>query len=308
MLEAGGTVSDFHSHLVPGVDDGAQTLEDALEAVQRMIDAGIGRVLTTPHLRGSLTHDRSELERRLAEVDVAWESISEAVQRRFPGVEFSRGHEVMLDVPDPDLSDVRLRLAGTDFVLIEWPRLQIPPRTEPVLRLGRAVLYHPTPRPGTDIAAACDYLLRVLRRRSVIFLITDAFDRFLGRNGPAYFEREKLTPPEAIEMIRDAGGLPVFAHPSFTEDYPAVAASLAADGLFGMEVFYKAYPPELVQSLHELATTHGLFALGGSDYHGLGNDDDREPGEIPLPDAVAEAYLAAAREAGCEVPEPAPGG
>ena len=152
------------------------------------------------------------------------------------------------------------------------------------------------------------HVAQALLEQGHVETITDAFDRYLGRNGPAYFEREKLTPPEAIEMIRNAGGLPVFAHPSFTEDYPAVAASLAADGLFGMEVFYKAYPPELVQSLHELATTHGLFALGGSDYHGLGNDDDREPGEIPLPDAVAEAYLAAAREAGCEVPEPAPGG
>ena len=152
------------------------------------------------------------------------------------------------------------------------------------------------------------HVAQALLEQGHVETITDAFDRYLGRNGPAYFEREKLTPPEAIEMIRNAGGLPVFAHPSFTEDYPAVAASLAADGLFGMEVFYKAYPPELVQSLHELATAHGLFALGGSDYHGLGNDDDREPGEIPLPDAVAEAFLAAAREAGCEVPEPAPGG
>ena len=121
MLLDGGLVSDFHSHLVPGVDDGAQTLEEALGAVQRMVDIGIGRILTTPHLRGSLTHDGPELERRLAEVDVAWTAISEAVERRFPGVEFRRGHEVMLDVPNPDLSDARLRLAGTAFVLIEWP-------------------------------------------------------------------------------------------------------------------------------------------------------------------------------------------
>lgn len=148
MLVDGGLVSDFHSHLVPGVDDGAQTLEEALEAVQRMVDVGIGRILTTPHLRGSLTHDGPGLERRLAEVDVSWTAISEAVQRQFPGVEFRRGHEVMLDVPDPDLSDARLRLAGTAFVLIEWPRLQIPPRTEPVLRRlcsqgYRPIIAHP---------------------------------------------------------------------------------------------------------------------------------------------------------------------
>ena len=48
--------------------------------------------------------------------------------------------------------------------------------TKHVLRLVRDVLYHPTPRPGTDIADACDYLLRVLRRRSIVFLISDALD------------------------------------------------------------------------------------------------------------------------------------
>ena len=45
-----------------------------------------------------------------------------------------RGHEVLLDVPDPDLSDPRVRLAGTNLVLAEWPRLQIPPETPAVIR------------------------------------------------------------------------------------------------------------------------------------------------------------------------------
>ena len=49
--------------------------------------------------------------------------------------------------------------------------------TRHVLRLVREVLFHPPPRPATDIAAASDYLARVLRRRSVVFLISDFFDR-----------------------------------------------------------------------------------------------------------------------------------
>ena len=76
--------------------------------------------------------------------------------------------------------------------------------------------------------------------------------------------------------------------------------------LFGMEVFYKNYPPELVESLHALAETHALFPLGGSDYHGIERDGERQPGEIPLPDAVVHDFLVAAREQGCEVPEPTP--
>jgi uncharacterized protein (DUF58 family) len=55
----------------------------------------------------------------------------------------------------------------------------VPPArgTRHVLRLIREVLFHPPPRPATDIAAASDYLARVLRRRSVVFLISDFFDR-----------------------------------------------------------------------------------------------------------------------------------
>ena len=136
-------VGDLHSHLVPGVDDGARSIEESLEAVERMVANGIGRIVTTPHLNASLTRDTDRLEECLEKVDRAWRELAEQVGERFPDLEFFRGHEVMLDVPDPDLTDSRLRLAGTSFVLVEWPRLQIPPQTERVI--GRIVEsgYHP---------------------------------------------------------------------------------------------------------------------------------------------------------------------
>ena len=136
-------VGDLHSHLVPGVDDGARTLEEALEAVERMVAAGIGRIVTTPHVNASLTRDSSLLVTWLEEVDRSWTELAEQVRQRFPDVELFRGHEVMLDVPDPDFSDARLRLAGTSFVLVEWPRLQIPPMTGPVIERITDAGYHP---------------------------------------------------------------------------------------------------------------------------------------------------------------------
>ncbi len=141
-------VVDLHSHLIPAVDDGARSLEEALEAVERMVAAGIGRIVTTPHVTASLTHDSSQLGTWLGSVDEPWRELVDAVRQRFPTLELLRGHEVMLDVPDPDFSDARLRLAGTSFVLVEWPRLQIPPRTRQVIeRIAdagyRPILAHP---------------------------------------------------------------------------------------------------------------------------------------------------------------------
>lgn len=137
------SVGDLHSHLVPGVDDGARTLEEALEGVERMVAAGIGRIVTTPHVNASLTRDSRLLGTWLDEVDLPWQELAEQVRQRFPDVELLRGHEVMLDVPDPDFTDARLRLAGTSFVLVEWPRLQIPPMTGPVIERITKAGYHP---------------------------------------------------------------------------------------------------------------------------------------------------------------------
>jgi len=134
---------DIHNHLVPGVDDGVRSVAGAVEAVERMVVEGIRRVVTTPHLEGSLTLDRHRLEARLDAVSRAWETAAEAIADNFPEVEFRRGHEVLLDIPNADLSDPRMRLAGTSFVLVEWPRLQIPPGTAPVIERIVAAGFRP---------------------------------------------------------------------------------------------------------------------------------------------------------------------
>lgn len=139
---------DLHNHLVPGVDDGARTVEAVLDSVARMTRVGIRRIVTTPHIQGSLTLSRERFQERLSQVDEAFGRARTAVGSDFPEVEFRRGHEVLIDVPEVDLSDRRIRLAGTSFVLVEWPRLQVPPGTPRVLaRLReqgfRPVIAHP---------------------------------------------------------------------------------------------------------------------------------------------------------------------
>jgi protein-tyrosine phosphatase len=144
--------TDFHSHLVPGVDDGAREPADSARALARFRAEGVGQVITTPHFMGSLTLSPSRLEDRLAELDAGWEKLADVVRddaaRHGTALRVERGVEVMLDVPEPDLSDPRLRLAGGPFVLVEYHNLQLPPNAEFAVaalrnRGWRPVIAHP---------------------------------------------------------------------------------------------------------------------------------------------------------------------
>lgn len=116
----------------------------------------------------------------------------------------------------------------------------------------------------------------------------EAFLQYLGRNGPAYVEREKMTPAEAVCLLAQVGGVAVLAHPAQLVDLDVKIPDLKAAGLVGMEVHYAQYSPETVQRLAGIAARHGLIPCGGSDYHGLGNSGEPLPGEAGPPMATVE--------------------
>lgn len=141
-------IVDFHSHLMIAVDDGAPDAAHALQALRAFASQGVTTCITTPHFDGSLTKFAETLEKRLAALDAGWTALQDAVAAE-PGLPaLARGVEVMLDDPDPDLSDARLRLAGGPFVLCEFPAMRIPPNAEWAIRNlrergWRPIIAHP---------------------------------------------------------------------------------------------------------------------------------------------------------------------
>lgn len=122
----------------------------------------------------------------------------------------------------------------------------------------------------------------------------EAFDKYLGRNGPAYAEREKITPEEAVRLIASVGGVPVMAHPSYTDDLENVLEGLVAAGLKGMEVHYAQYDEKVRAGLAEVAERHGLIPCGGTDYHATDVEGEHLPGEIGPPMETVERLKALA--------------
>ena len=136
----------------------------------------------------------------------------------------------------------------------------------------------------------------VLMRKGYVSSIQEAFDVWLAKGKPAYLERERLLPKDAIDLAHASGAVAVLAHPtSLGFNGPAMErfiADLAADGLDGMECEYGRYAPDLREALRSLATRLGLAVTGGSDYHGRYKPDlalGTGLGDLDVPDDLLDA-------------------
>ncbi len=104
-----------------------------------------------------------------------------------------------------------------------------------------------------------------------------AFDYYLSTDGPFYVSHSTVSTLEAIGLIRQAGGVPVIAHPlkgvgpdTDREDLPFDHfEEMIATGLQGVEVYHRDVPETARKWLHELAARHDLIITGSSDYHGV---------------------------------------
>ena len=131
--------------------------------------------------------------------------------------------------------------------------------------------------------------------------LQEAFKRYIGRQGPAYAERERLSPVEAVELVVKVGGLPVLAHPANIDNLEEFLIQLKGVGLVGLEAYYNGYTKQTIDRLVDLAEKHGLITCGGSDFHGLESGDEMLLGGIDFPPDCAEQLIALAEKASPEV-------
>jgi len=140
------------------------------------------------------------------------------------------------------------------------------------------------------------HLARALLEKGYIASNREAFTKYIGKDGPAYVEREKITPSGAVEVILRADGLPVLAHPFTIKDPEAMIIELKQAGLVGIEAYYGEYTAAQVRELVDLSEKYGLITTGGSDYHGLDETAEIAIGSADVPTESAEQLIALARQ------------
>jgi len=126
---------------------------------------------------------------------------------------------------------------------------------------------------------------------------TAAFDTLLHDGSEFFVGHYYVDAVRAVQLVREAGGVPVFAHPAAAKRGPTVGEdaieAMAAAGLAGIEVEHRDNPPEARERLRALASRLDLLVTGASDYHGTGKEN--RLGENTTDPDVFEAVLAQAR-------------
>ena len=139
------------------------------------------------------------------------------------------------------------------------------------------------------------HFAQALMARGYVRNTHEAFDKYLAKGKSGYANRLRFKPIGGVEMIRQAGGIAVLAHP-FTLNLGKQALAdcvgkLAQAGLQGIEIYYPQHSPKMVRQYLDLAKQFHLIATGGTDFHGTPMPDiklGRGFGALNVPNAVLE--------------------
>ncbi len=221
----------------------------------------------------------------------------------FPQLTFIPGVELSTDVPRGEVHILGYFIDHTDPLLLA--RLEnlrdsrvgrARKMVDKLRKLGLNIEWKRVQEIAGAGAVGRPHVAEAMMEKGYIASFQEAFSKYIGRNGPAYVEREKITPMEAVELILQVKGLPVMAHPLTTDEPEQAVAQLKTAGLVGIEAYYDACPPPGVERLVGLARHHNLIATGGSDFHGIDYNTETMMGGSCVPLEAARKLIDLAKE------------
>ena len=239
-----GTVSPeevVERAIAGGLDVLALSDHDTVAGVERAVAAARGRMLhVIPAIEMSSTFEGTDIHILGYFVDVRSEAFDRHAQRNYRRRDARMGEMVE-----------RLGLQGVTIT-----RRQLDEQ-----------------RASTEVAYSRPHLARALAKAGYAASVGQAFARLIGNDCPAYVPTRIATPEEVTRVILDAGGIPVWAHPS-AEHFRRLLPRLVDAGLRGLEAYRATRVYVGVGKLEDVARREGLVLTGGSDWHGPENGSE----------------------------------
>jgi predicted metal-dependent phosphoesterase TrpH len=135
------------------------------------------------------------------------------------------------------------------------------------------------------------HVARALVKEKLIGNLDEAFEKYLKKGRPAWVPKTKMSALESIELIHQAGGLAVMAHPGLNRT-DEIIPGLADAGLDGIECFHTKHSTVMSERYLEIAEKHHLLVTGGSDCHGFSKNKPLI-GTVRVPFMYVEKLMAA---------------
>jgi predicted metal-dependent phosphoesterase TrpH len=112
------------------------------------------------------------------------------------------------------------------------------------------------------------HIARAMQENGYIENMKEAFNKYIGKGGPAYVERYRICAQEAIDIIKQLGGVPVLAHPGLINKKDCIEEIIDM-GIEGIEVYHTKHDAKIIKYALKLAAERKLLITGGSDCHGV---------------------------------------
>ena len=205
-----------------------------------------------------------------------------------PGVELSANH------PDKDIHIVGYNIDIYNEALLEMIDKIIEARWErfsEIIRILQTKKYNiretdVLKTAGTSRSIGRAHIARTLVKIGAFRNVREAFEKMLGKGSPAYVPRYLPEVDEVIDVIHQAGGKAILAHPKLIGD-DALVEELCSK-VDGLEVYYPFHKPDEIQHYFFLARQFDLLITGGSDFHGAASRFVKELGDFTISDKLAE--------------------
>lgn len=255
-------IVDLHTHSTES--DGTLTPEELVYAAK---DAGLSAIALTDH-------DTA------AGIEKAAEAAARSGIELVPGIELStsyNGKEVHIVGLFIDPCNELLCAKTKEFRDCRSKRNE--KMVEALQKEGFPITMEQLVEENPDSVITRANIARYLYEHGCIKSVREAFDRYIGDNGPCYVGRLKVSSAEAVELIHAAGGLAILAHPLLYHlsgrNLELLIEDLKSAGLDGIEAIYSTYSPAEEREMKKLAREHALLISGGSDFHGSNKPDIR---------------------------------
>ncbi len=247
---------DLHTHTI--ASDGSDT---PTELIKKAKEVGLKAVAITDHDTLDGLKEGYEASKKY-EVELV------------PGVELSllapRGNMHLLgyyiDQNSKELNDV--------LKSVQDARAKRNPKiVEKLNRLGLKITMEELEEMAQGGQIGRPHIARMMVEKGYVKSVSEAFDKYLKKDGPAYAPKSILKPKEAIEAIHAARGVAVLAHPISLDPNPLnlldeFVSEWVGYGLDGIECYYSEHTPDFTEYCISLCKRFGLIITGGSDYHG----------------------------------------